>query len=64
VTDELTFDAGRFPKWGVGKSGAMLRKLLWSGLYAGIGAAATIGARRAASSIWRIATGEEPPTKK
>jgi hypothetical protein len=43
---------------------AILRKLLWSGLYAGIGAAATIGARRAASSIWRIATGEEPPTKR
>jgi hypothetical protein len=42
----------------------MLRKLLWSGLYAGLGAAATIGARRAASSIWRIATGEAPPTKK
>ena len=42
----------------------MLRKLMWSGLYAGIGAAATIGARRAASKIWRVATGEEPPTKK
>jgi hypothetical protein len=42
----------------------MLRKILWSGLYAGIGAAATMASRRAASSIWRIATGEEPPTKK
>ncbi len=42
----------------------MLRKLLWSALYAGFGAAATIGARRAASSVWRIATGEEPPAKK
>jgi hypothetical protein len=42
----------------------MLRKLLWAGLYAGLGAAATIGARRTASSIWRLATGEEPPTKK
>jgi hypothetical protein len=42
----------------------MLRKLLWTGLYAGLGAAATIGARRTASSIWRLATGEEPPTKK
>lgn len=42
----------------------MLRKLLWSGLYAGIGAVATMGARRAASSIWRVATGEEPPAKK
>jgi hypothetical protein len=42
----------------------MLRKLLWSGLYAGIGAGATILARRLASSIWRVATGEEPPTKR
>jgi hypothetical protein len=42
----------------------MLRKILWSGLYAGIGAAATMASRRAASSIWRIATGEEPPSKK
>ena len=42
----------------------VLRKLLWSGLYAGIGAAATMAARRTASSIWKLATGEEPPTKK
>ena len=42
----------------------MLRKALWSGLYAVIGAAATIAARKLASRIWRIATGEEPPTKK
>jgi len=42
----------------------MLRKLLWSGLYAGFGAAATMAARRAASRVWRVATGEEPPTKK
>jgi hypothetical protein len=42
----------------------MLRKLLWTGLYAGLGAAATVGARRTASSIWRLATGEEPPSKK
>jgi hypothetical protein len=39
----------------------MLRKLLWTGLYAALGAAATIGARRTATSIWRLATGEEPP---
>lgn len=42
----------------------MLRKLLWTGLYAGLGAVATMGARRTASSIWRIATGEEPPVRK
>jgi hypothetical protein len=42
----------------------MLRKLLWSGLYAGFGAAATIVARRAASTVYRIATGEDPPVKR
>jgi hypothetical protein len=43
---------------------AMVRKILWSGLYAGIGAAAALGARRAATSVWRLATGEEPPTRR
>jgi hypothetical protein len=42
----------------------MLRKVMWTGLYAALGAAAALGARRAASGIWRIATGEEPPAKK
>jgi hypothetical protein len=42
----------------------MLRKALWTGLYAGTGAAATMAARRTASGIWRRLTGEEPPTKK
>jgi Protein of unknown function (DUF4235) len=42
----------------------MLRKAMWTGLYAALGAGATLAARRAASKIWRIATGEEPPTKK
>jgi hypothetical protein len=42
----------------------MLRRVMWTGLYAGLGAAATLAARRAASRIWRIATGEEPPIKK
>jgi hypothetical protein len=42
----------------------MLRKLIWTGLYASLAAAATLAARKTASKIWRIATGEEPPTKK
>jgi uncharacterized protein DUF4235 len=42
----------------------VIRKLLWTALYAVLAAAATVVARRAASGIWRIATGEEPPTKK
>jgi hypothetical protein len=48
----------------VGNETAMLRKLLWTGLYASLGAAATMAARRVASRIYRIATGEEPPAKK
>jgi hypothetical protein len=48
----------------VGKAVLVLRKLLWTGLYAGLGAGATMAARRAASRIWRIATGEDPPTRK
>jgi hypothetical protein len=42
----------------------MLRKALWTGLYAGLGALATLAARRLASQIWRVATGEEPPAKR
>jgi hypothetical protein len=42
----------------------MLRKLIWTGLYAALAAGATMAARRAASGIWRIATGEQPPVKK
>jgi len=42
----------------------MLRKILWSGLYAGVGAAATTVAGKAASSLWRVATHEEPPSKR
>jgi hypothetical protein len=47
-----------------GDESGMLRKVMWSGLYAGIGAAATMASRRLASTIWRVATGEEPPVKK
>jgi hypothetical protein len=42
----------------------MLRKLMWTALYGILGATATMAARRAASKIWRVATGEEPPVKK
>jgi hypothetical protein len=42
----------------------MLRKLLWTGLYASLAAVATMAARKAASGLWRVATGEEPPAKK
>jgi hypothetical protein len=42
----------------------MLRKILWSAIFAAFGAAATFAARQTASTIWRLATGEEPPQKK
>jgi len=48
----------------VGKAGRMLRKLMWTGLYAAIAAAATVAARTVASKIWRVTTGEAPPVKK
>jgi hypothetical protein len=47
-----------------GKQTGVLRKLLWTGLYAGLGAGATMVARRAASKIWQVATGEPPPVKR
>jgi hypothetical protein len=42
----------------------VLRKVLWTALYAGFGALATVAARTVASRVWRIATGETPPVKK
>jgi hypothetical protein len=42
----------------------MLRKLTWTALYGTLAAAATLAARRVASRVWRVATGEEPPVKK
>jgi hypothetical protein len=43
--------------------GKLTRKLAWTALYGGIGALASMAARRAASGIWRKTTGEEPPAK-
>jgi Protein of unknown function (DUF4235) len=42
----------------------MLRKVMWTALYGAIGAAATLVARRSATKIWNILTGEDPPTRK
>jgi hypothetical protein len=55
---------GGFGEAGRGNEERVIRKLLWTGLYAGLGAAATIGARAVASRVWRVATGEQPPVKK
>ena len=42
----------------------MLRRLVWTGLYASLAAVATLAARKTATKIWRVATGEEPPAKR
>ena len=39
----------------------MVKRLMWSGLLAGLGALASIGAQRAASMMWRRFFDEEPP---
>jgi hypothetical protein len=39
----------------------MVKRLVWSGLLAGVGALSTIVAQRAAAMIWRRLFGEEPP---
>ena len=39
----------------------MVKRLIWSGLLAGIGALASIATTKLAATIWRRAFGEEPP---
>ncbi len=38
-----------------------MKKLMWSGLLAGIGALASVVASRVASAVWRRVFDEEPP---
>jgi hypothetical protein len=42
----------------------MGRRLLWTAIYGLLGALAALVARKAASGVYRIATGEEPPIRK
>ena len=39
----------------------LVKRLLWSGMLAGIGALATIASTRLAAVIWTRVFGEEPP---
>lgn len=39
----------------------MTKRLMFSGLLAGLGALASIATQRAAAAIWRQAFGEDPP---
>jgi hypothetical protein len=41
--------------------GDLVKRLMWSGLLAGLGALASIATTRLAATIWRRAFGEEPP---
>ena len=43
------------------KHNDMVKRLVWSGLLAGIGALASIATTRAAALIWRRIYGEDPP---
>jgi hypothetical protein len=48
---------GKFPS-------TMLRKLMWTLIYGLFGALAALAARIAATRVYRLVTGEEPPVKK
>jgi hypothetical protein len=39
----------------------MLRKVLWSALYAGIAGATAMASQKVAAVAWRLATGDSPP---
>ncbi len=42
-------------------SNDLVKRLMWSGLVAGIGALASIATQRIATAIWTRAFGEDPP---
>lgn len=39
----------------------LVKRLLWTGLMAGIGALSTLAANKVAAEIWERVMGEEPP---
>jgi hypothetical protein len=39
----------------------LVKRLLWSGLLAGVGALTTLASTRVAAEIWKRVFGEEPP---
>jgi hypothetical protein len=41
--------------------GDLVKRLMWSGLLAGLGALASIATTRLAAVIWRRVFGEDPP---
>jgi hypothetical protein len=43
------------------KESPLVKRLLWSGLLAGVGALASLVSTRLAAMIWKRAFGEDPP---
>ena len=43
------------------RSNEMVKRLVWSGLLAGLGALASVATTRVAGMIWRKIYGEDPP---
>jgi hypothetical protein len=43
------------------KESPLMKRLLWSGLLAGIGAVASVATTRAATLIWKRVFDEDPP---
>jgi hypothetical protein len=39
----------------------LVKRLMWSGLLAGLGSIATVATTKVATLIWKRAFGEEPP---
>lgn len=52
--------------WTVGRDRREERRMQrrWGLLQSVVGAAFTLGARRLGARIWKVATGEEPPTRR
>jgi hypothetical protein len=42
----------------------LLRKLLWSAIYGVLAAVATLAARKAATQLYGLVTGEDPPPRR
>jgi hypothetical protein len=42
----------------------VLRKILWSAIYGLLATVATMAAKRAATQVYRLVTGESPPAKR
>jgi hypothetical protein len=43
------------------KDNEMVKRLIWAGLLAGLGALASVATSKVAAVIWRRAFGEDPP---